>query len=119
MKKSSLLLLRLIVRLRSRLILRLISRVGLVFLFALTGCASNPHEPNAPKLGSDASFMQIECVDFTDMDKAQIEADLKQYQDWNTIYAVEDVTLKDAMPNDTHLTNASPQGMVCFEKPKE
>ena len=93
--------------------------MGLVFLFALTGCASDPHESDAPKLGSGASFMQIECVDFTDTDKAQIEADLKKYQDWNKIYEVDDVTLNDAIPKDAHLKNLPSHGMVCFEKPEE
>ncbi|WP_298771306.1 hypothetical protein [uncultured Shewanella sp.] len=107
MKKTSLL--------PFRLILTMVS----LLLFALTGCASDPHESDAPKLGSGASFMQIACVDFTDMDKAQIEADLKKYQGWNKIYEVDDVTLNDAIPKDAHLKNLPSHGMVCFEKPDE
>ncbi|MCL1124639.1 hypothetical protein [Shewanella surugensis] len=79
----------------------------------LAGCAADPSESEPSEasqhLGSDADFMQMACIDFTTQDKAKIEADLKQYQDWTKIYEVDDVTLN----SDT------PQGIVCFEKPTE
>ncbi|WP_299493378.1 hypothetical protein [uncultured Shewanella sp.] len=99
-------------------ILRLPS-MALTTLFLLAGCASDPHEADAPKLGSGASFMQIACIDFTDTDKAKIEADLQKYQNWTQIYAVDDVTLNDAIPKDANLNSLPSQGMVCFEKPEE
>lgn len=92
-------------------------KIGLFsgLFIGLVSCATEPNSVKASssvtnkKLGSDADFMTMACVDFTTQDQASIEADLKKYQGWTKIYEVEDVTL-----------NADqPQGIVCFEKPEK
>lgn len=102
-------------------------KIGLFsgLFIGLVSCATEPNSVEASssvtnkKLGSDADFMTMACVDFTTQDKASIEADLKKYQGWTKIYEVEDVTLNDAIPKDGNLPNAPSQGMVCFEKREE